>query len=113
MTESEPIPPQLADFPPEVQNAYMRFKAVGDLDAEQSVVLAILKELAPKNIIGSNVLYDSLRLVQDLGFDSLAVAEAVFFIEDVFHVKIGNEDLVGLATVGELRAFVVAKLAAR
>jgi acyl carrier protein len=109
---STPIPSQLAKFPLEARESYGRYQATGDTAAADIVVLAILRDYAPKQREGA-AFPDSLRLIEDLGFDSLAVAETVFFIEDLFSVKITNEDLVTLRSVGELRAFVVAKLATK
>lgn len=117
MTPTAPMPnppSQLAKFPPEVVAAYARYQATGDVQAVHLVVLAILKDYAPRGEATAGFsLDDSQRLIEDLGFDSLAVAETVFCIEDLFDVKITNEDLVGMHTLGELRAFVVSKLAGK
>ena len=57
-------------------------------------------------------LTEDLRLIEDLGFDSLAVAETVFFFEDLFGVTIQTQEILALRTVGELQAFVGQNLAA-
>ena len=53
---------------------------------------------------------DSLRLVEDLGIDSLTMLEIVFLAEEVLQVSIDNEELRPFRTVGDVKAFVAAKL---
>jgi acyl carrier protein len=53
------------------------------------------------------------RLIRDLGFDSLALAEVVFFTEELFAIRITNEGTVRARTLDELRGFIRSKLAAR
>jgi acyl carrier protein len=104
------IPPQLAKFSPEVKAAYTRYVAEGDAEAVQIIVLAALADFMPKRGVTAEPPTDHQRLIEDLGYDSLAVAETVFFLEDLFDVKIGNRELLELQTVGELRGYVVGKL---
>jgi acyl carrier protein len=107
-------PPQLARFPAETRAAYRNFRATGDSASVQTVVLSAVVEHCPRK----TTLPDpdaastaALRLVEDLGYDSLAIAELVFFLEDLFEVSIRNEEILAIANVGELRSFVAAKLA--
>jgi acyl carrier protein len=103
----------LDKFPSAVREAHARFLATGDAAALDVVVLAILLDYQPAHIraASTDVPPDSARLLGDLGFDSLALAEIVFFIEDLYNVSISNEELVRIGTVGELRAFVRVKIA--
>jgi acyl carrier protein len=113
MSEPHPtaVPPQLAKFSPEVKAAYARYVSDADPAAVQTIVLAALADFMPKRTLEVvTTPSDEQRLIEDLGYDSLAVAETVFFLEDLFNVKIGNRDLLDLRTVGELRNFVVVKL---
>ena len=101
---------KLDRFPLEVRDAFRRFRAGGspaDLDA---VVTAVLREHMPRPAAGP--LDNGARLIEDLGYDSLAVAEMIFFFEDLFAVRIENRELLGVRTVGEVRAFVSRKLGA-
>ncbi len=66
----------------------------------------------PKRSLGVGMeLRSDMKLMEDLGYDSLAVAETVFFFEDLFKVRIQNTELMTVRTIGELEQFVVKKLA--
>jgi acyl carrier protein len=108
-------PPQLAGFAEPVCAAYERYLRTNKPEAAQEVILGALKGFLPDSSPAKDdpVLKDSMRLVEDLGYDSLAVAEVVFFIEDLFQVQIDSNDLKIVKTVGDLREFVRAKLTER
>ena len=105
-THTSPSP--LARFPQSVRDEHARFLATGDAGALDTVVLAVMRRFQSKPA----ELPDSARLIGDLGFDSLTLAEIVFFLEDLYRVSITNEELMAITTVGELRAFIRAKVAA-
>jgi acyl carrier protein len=97
-----------------VRDAYERLRATRAPADLRIVVQAALRDFMPKRP-GAPVaapLADELRLIEDLGFDSLAVAELVFFFEDLFGVTIQTQEILALRTVGELSAFIAGKLAA-
>jgi acyl carrier protein len=107
-------PSPLASFPPDVQEAHARWLAQRDPAALDAVVLAIVAYHRPRREPGaaSQPLPDSAQLIADLGYDSLALAEIVFFVEDLYQVSISNEELKTLDTVASLRAYVRTKVAA-
>ena len=115
MPSSTPSPSPLERFPDEVRAAHARFCASDDPAALQVVIEAAVRDFMPRR--GTTArdlpLRDDLRLIEDLGFDSLAIAETVFFFEDLFKVSIKNEDLLALRTIGELRTYVAGRVAAR
>lgn len=55
---------------------------------------------------------EDARFDEDLGVDSLGLVEFVMEVEDVFGVKIPEEELDGIATVGQAADLVEQKLAA-
>jgi len=106
------LPQPLVRFPAEVRAAYQIFRDSRDEAALQVVIFAAVRDFVPRNSAHSRTdpLRDDERLIEDLGFDSLAVAETVFFFEDLFKVTIKNEDILALHTVGELCDFVARRL---
>ena len=51
-----------------------------------------------------------LRLIEDLGIDSLTLMEIVILAEDAFRITINNEDLRPLRTLGDFRQFIASRL---
>ena len=104
---------KLRRLPPSALENFRQFRATGDGAALAALIFAVLYDFLPqKSKDGATSWADEARLIEDLGFDSLAIAETVFFFEDLFRISISNEEILQVRTVGELRAFVQKKLAA-
>ena len=99
----------LRHFPEDVRAAYLTLRATGDAAAADKLVLAIVADHMPRK---EAELSDGAELLRDLGFDSVAIAEMVFFIEDLLQVNVTNAEILRVRTVRDLRAFVRQKLAA-
>jgi acyl carrier protein len=103
--------PGLARFPADVLEAFERFRASGDTGAVEAVVAAAALDHRPSGAGAAKAVRDDTRLIDDLGYDSVSVAELVFFLEDLFEMTITNADILEVRTMGDLRACVVRKLA--
>lgn len=101
----------LRHFPAEVGAAYRRLRENGDAAAVELVVHAVVRDHIPNPARRTEQFPGSAALIDDLGFDSVAISEIVFFFEDLFQVAISNEDVLRIRTVDDLCAFVRAKLA--
>jgi acyl carrier protein len=105
----------LSSFPASVQDAHSRWLRQHDPADLAAVVLAVVDFHRPGSARAARpdaALPDSARLVEDLGYDSLALAEVVFFFEDLYRVTISNDALRRIATIADLRSFVLEKVAA-
>jgi acyl carrier protein len=114
--EATPSPapiPALARFPTEVLEAYERYRSKGDAGAVQEVVIAAVIDYRPSGSGPPQTVGDTTLLIEDLGYDSVAVAELVFFLEDIFDLTISNEDILAVRAIGDLRSCVTRKLAAK
>ena len=102
----------LNSFPSAIREAHARWLSDHDPHALATVVIAIVAFHLPPGIRAqySENLPETSRLVEDLGFDSLILAEIIFFIEDLYQVSISNDDLRRIHTVADLRAFVLNKI---
>lgn len=86
---------------------YRRTRSVGHLT---TVIVGVIeryveREFRPKLRHAD----DNLRLVEDLGIDSLTMMEIVLLAEDVLKISVSNEELTKLRTLGEVRQFIIAK----
>jgi len=104
---------RIKHLPAEARTAFQRFQATrapADLDP---VILAILADFIPRPPARPlAALPGDTRLIDDLGFDSLAITEVVFFTEDLFGISISNEEIVRVRSLADLRGFIQAKVAA-
>ena len=104
---------KLRRLPPDALENFRKFRTTGDAAALNELIFVVLYDFLPqKSKTGATSWSDEARLIEDLGFDSLAIAETVFFFEDLFSISISNEEILQVRTVGELRAFVQKKQAA-
>ena len=53
---------------------------------------------------------DDLRLIEDLGIDSLTMMEIVILVEDVLQMTINNDELRNLRMVGDVKTFIDCKI---
>ncbi len=53
---------------------------------------------------------DDLRLIEDLGVDSLTMMEIVILVEEVLQMSINNDELRNLRTVGDVKTFIDCKV---
>jgi len=53
---------------------------------------------------------DDLRLIEDLGIDSLTMMEIVILVEEVLQMSINNEELRNLRTIGDVKQFIECKV---
>jgi acyl carrier protein len=96
---------------PSSVEAAVQFRKTNDANLVPSVVIGVIErfveaDIRPKLRQGD----DDLRLVEDLGVDSLTMMEIVILVEDVLQMQINNEELRHLRTVGDVKVFIDCKV---
>jgi 3-hydroxyacyl-[acyl-carrier-protein] dehydratase len=97
--------------PPATFEAACNFRKTGDPSHLRAILFGVIeryveREVRPKVRTGD----ESLRLIEDLGIDSLTMMEIVLLAEDVLRISVTNEELTKLRTIGDVRQFVAAKV---
>ena len=96
---------------PETIEAAIRYRQTGDLDAIPLVVFGILDRYQPATApIKLSEANENTRLIEDIGLDSLTLLEIVLSIEEVLKLRIENEELREIRTLGQLNKFLHAKI---
>jgi acyl carrier protein len=102
---------QLAGFPEAAVLAVLALQQDWSPARLQTATLAILEFYLPRHARKSLAdVPDGTRLREDLGVDSLALAEATFKLDELLGVPIETREAAHLKTTGELHAFLAAKL---
>lgn len=110
LSESE-IRETLKRCPESAITSAIEYSRTGDPELVPSIVMGIIERfLEPevRSVIRDQD--DSARLTEDLGIDSLLMVEIVMMIEEVLSISIENEELRNLRTVGDVKAYLDAKL---
>lgn len=98
----------LADLPESLRASLERFRATRSDESLHALVAAALSDFSPEARAAE--LRDDTNFIEDLGLDSLSITEFVFFFEDAFDIRIANEQLAELRTVGALKDFLKSRL---
>ena len=88
--------------------AAINFRRTGDTRHLPAIIVGIFErfvepDLRPRLTAGDS---DELRVIEDLGLDSLTMMEIVMLVEEVTQTRIDNEELRGLVTIGDIKTFV-------
>src|SRR5271169_6637147 len=96
---------------PETIEAAIRYREQGDVGAIPTIVFGILDRYQPATAaVKLSAANESTRLIEDIGLDSLTLLEIVLSIEEVLKLRIENEELREIRTLGQLNKFLHAKI---
>ncbi|CAF0689787.1 phosphopantetheine-binding protein [Candidatus Methylacidithermus pantelleriae] len=109
--ELEQIRTSLKRCSPETVEAVLRFRQMGDLSGVPIAIRGILQRyLPPENKVDLSRADRNLRLVEDLGIDSLTMLEVVLTIEESLGIRVEDAELRNLRTLGDVDRFLEQKL---
>lgn len=93
--------PRLEPYGEAVTSAYEAFHRAPAKAAFDTLVDAILRSLA--ELPDDATITSEASLQEDLGLDSIGLAEAAFLVEDLFGRRLDNAHLLSITTVADLR----------
>lgn len=90
--------------------AALQFRKTNDPTHVPVVVIGVIERFVEPSLRPKlHASDDDLRMVEDLGIDSLTMMEIVILVEDVLQMQINNEELRHLRTVGDIKTFIDCK----
>lgn len=96
---------------PETIEKAVELRKTGNAELAGPVVIGIIERfLEPEKRDLLKNPQDSLRMVDDLGLDSLTMVEIVLAVEDATDASIDNEDVQKIHTLGDIKAYIAAKM---
>ena len=94
---------KLAGYPAGVTEAFLNLQDRPSPPRLEHFVLETIRFFLSEREDGASVaLNREAGLREAIGLDSITIAELVFLIEDLFEIKIANEELLTLKTLGDL-----------
>ncbi|HTT56730.1 MAG TPA: acyl carrier protein [Opitutaceae bacterium] len=96
---------------PATYEAARRFRHTGDPVCLPAIIAGIIEHhMEPDLRAKLREPDDNLRLIEDLGLDSLTLIEVAMLAEDVLRISIPNEELAGLRSLGDVKQLVLCRL---
>jgi 3-hydroxyacyl-[acyl-carrier-protein] dehydratase len=87
--------------------AACRFRHTGNIEHLPAIVHGIVARYVEPDLRAKlEPPDDGLRLIDDLGIDSLTLMQIVLLVEDVLRVSINNEELCPLRTLGDVQRLI-------
>jgi acyl carrier protein len=91
--------------------AAVQFRKSHDVAQVPVVVIGVIERFVEPSLRAKlKEADDELRMVEDLGIDSLTMMEIVILVEDVLQMQINNDELRNLRTVGDVKTFIDCKV---
>jgi 3-hydroxyacyl-[acyl-carrier-protein] dehydratase len=96
---------------PSTFEAAVQFRKTGNPEHVPAVVIGVIERYVEPDLRTKlKDADDDLRLIDDLGIDSLTMMEIVILVEDVLQMTINNDELRSLRTVGDVKTFIDCKI---
>jgi 3-hydroxyacyl-[acyl-carrier-protein] dehydratase len=96
---------------PSTFEAAVQFRKTGNPDHVPAIVIGVIERFVEPDLrVKLKDADDDLRVIEDLGIDSLTMMEIVILVEEVLQLSINNEELRNLRTVGDVKTFINCKL---
>lgn len=96
---------------PSTFEAAVQYRKTGNPEHVPAVAIGVIERFVEPDLrVKLKDADDDLRLIEDLGVDSLTMMEIVILVEDVLQLSINNEELRNLRTVGDVKTFIDCKI---
>jgi len=96
---------------PSAFEAAVQFRKTGNPDHVPAVVIGVIERFVEPDLRAKlKDVDDDIRLIEDLGIDSLTMMEIVILVEEVLQLSINNDELRNLRTVGDVKTFIDCKI---
>ncbi len=96
---------------PSTFEAAVQFRKTGNPEHVPAVVIGVIERFVEPDLrMKLKDADDDLRLIEDLGVDSLTMMEIVILVEEVLQMSINNDELRNLRTVGDVKTFIDCKI---
>jgi len=95
---------------PSTFEAAVQFRKSGNPEHLPAVVIGVIERFVEPDLrMKLKDADDDLRLIEDLGIDSLTMMEIVVLVEEVLQVSVHNDELRHLRSVGDVKLFIDCK----
>jgi 3-hydroxyacyl-[acyl-carrier-protein] dehydratase len=96
---------------PSTFEAAVQYRKTGNPEHVPAIVIGVIERYVEPDLRTKlKDADDDLRLIDDLGIDSLTMMEIVILVEDVLQMTINNDELRNLRTVGDVKIFIDCKI---